>query len=810
MWARRMLGVLATIGVASVLPMVAVTTLATTAAGPAGAAVVLGSGLASVRELDTAAGDVVVAAGPGAAAGSRPRLELSTDGGATFIEHDIDVPPFGQGDPVTYDWSGLDFVSATDGWVGSVTEDGTVMLHTADAGATWSPHLVASTYGRPSVVVEPSPGTVLATAVNRRSDNATVGLRSTDGGASWGTFAFPDHGYATDLAFSSATVGVALVNASDASLSYTRIYRTDDAGATWDLVRSTLSTSGAASVAIGPSGLDIAYPVSSTSYAVSADGGDTWNVYPAVWDEGGHSHSLVIADAAFSGADLLLAGFDITCAEPLDDPYQEWAGGTDGRVLRVTAADRSAPIATTLAPGLGDAVYELAATGPFVAAGSDFGGWATVETSANGGVAWTRRLPAGVPGATASILDLKAWSATDVTATTAAGLLRTTDGGATWDFRYGPDGGPFASTMPDPLHGASQCQVTTDGGATWALTEFHSRGPMVSTLKGMRNLGPLAQRTIDGGLTWTDLGATGPVFALDTAKAWRVTSDGSGWDVSSSTNFGTTWSGPIGTVPLTNPPGRFEAPSSMRFTDALHGWIVTADDSSTWQGRSPQHLFRTVNGGTTWTKVAMPSGILTRYRFDTFGTTGVAFWEDGGAGTSPHLARSTDGGTTWTTTPLPAALATEGQVSQVDMASATTGYASGFTNSAGAFIIKTIDGGTTWSTVVGTLDTATKIDRPGWPIAVAATSLKGRVRITWDGTAFTGGAPIDAYRAGPFSDLGGCTGLFTDDGAACAMFVAPGGGAARSLDVSSAPLADIEWYVQAHTCLLYTSPSPRD
>jgi photosystem II stability/assembly factor-like uncharacterized protein len=751
----------------------------------------LDDGPRRAEALDTAPGGVAAVAGDSDGGFGLPVLKLTTDGGATWTRRSVPVPA-GETDDGAYELRAMDVRSATDIWVAAWGSFDARFLRTTDGGASWTTAApVPGVAGAPVAVVSPSPGTVVAVVV-RKIDSLRVLARSTDTGATWTTVELPDGSSATDVTFRTATDGLA-IGTQPGTSGPGRAYRTSDGGASWTfLSQGPRPVVGGTSLTERADGGALAY-LSSTGYVVSTDAGSSWTTFAPAWTEGATGHALDgLFTTAFSGPNLVLGGFERL-------PCTGTSGNPEGRVLRASGPAYGSPVAVGLQPGLGETVGKIEASDGFVVAAGDAAAWTTVQTSADGGTSWTRRLPAKRPGSE-TIHDVRAWSPTDVTVTVPSGLMRSNDGGATWTHRYSPDDPPMASLMPDADHASVDCETTADGGATWTQGSPRTAGPMVTPLKGMRYRAGVVERTIDGGATWTaDTAHTGPVFALDATRAWRTGTNGAGAAyVSRTTDFGATWSAPLGTLPLVNPVGGTEAPVAIRFATATNGWIVTRETSTRWGSRAPRHLFRTTDGGTSWTRATLPSGLATAVDLGTFGTTGLVLWEPLSSDRNDaEVAISTDGGLTWATRSFPSSGPVD--LRSVDMADATTGYAVGRVETWGV-AYKTTDGGATWASLLGDWHpTLAAPVRPGWPTTVtAARRSDGTVRVTWDGSASPGSGTIDGYRVGAFTPGGACTSAFQADGAPCGMQVVAGGAAARSLDLPAAP-AGSAWSVQAHT-----------
>lgn len=94
-------------------------------------------------------------------------------------------------------------------------------------------------------------------------------------------------------------------------------------------------------------------------------------------------------------------------------------------------------------------------------------------------------------------------------------------------------------------------------------------------------------RTEDGGMTWseipTGIGGITQISFIDQKRGWSVNKDGA---VFRTVDGGNTWTR---TAQLRNGDSRFYTPLQIQFVDELHGWV-----------RETYSIFRTQDGGVTW------------------------------------------------------------------------------------------------------------------------------------------------------------------------------------------------------------------
>ena len=247
---------------------------------------------------------------------------------------------------------------------------------------------------------------------------------------------------------------------------------------------------------------------------------------------------------------------------------------------------------------------------------------------------------------------------------------------------YNRFGGPKAcsSHCPSP---AMMVRVSPDGGATWGNEKFlctcqgvagqydpvlfvTSTGTAYATLMNSNTI--VFTKSSDHGATWsTPLKVSGKSWG---DKPW-IGASANGVDVyiafesrsvyyiTSSHNSGATWSAPI---KVNGDTGRYRYANG--FAVLPNGTAVLSDSSypgtsGKTSGQVDIEVWRTTNGGTSWSRVVVDSAVYTGVDFDTSSTTTIAadavgslVIEYSGAptlGTNGHVwvRRSTDGGVTW-------------------------------------------------------------------------------------------------------------------------------------------------------------------
>ena len=236
----------------------------------------------------------------------------------------------------------------------------------------------------------------------------------------------------------------------------------------------------------------------------------------------------------------------------------------------------------------------------------------------------------------------------------------------------------FADVNIGTVVGDGQILRTTDGGLTWDSLSSDTFGlwdvHFVNTNVGMA-VGGAILRTTNGGVTWDSLWTSADtslygVFLTDENTGTVVGTTGT---ILRTTDGGTTW--------IDQSFNTIETLTDVNFTDANTGTVVG------WGGI----ILRTINGGTTW--VSQTSGTTNQFWGVWFTDTNIGT----AVGRGGDIRRTTDGGIMWdsltsgTTNDLWDVFFTDTNIGTVVGGTGIGGESNGE-------IYRTTDGGSTWVT----------------------------------------------------------------------------------------------------------------
>jgi photosystem II stability/assembly factor-like uncharacterized protein len=224
--------------------------------------------------------------------------------------------------------------------------------------------------------------------------------------------------------------------------------------------------------------------------------------------------------------------------------------------------------------------------------------------------------------------------------------------------------------------------VTTDGGKTWKGAVIDAGNLNDLQFTGRSNGWVVGKdgaiyRTVDGGAEWTKIAASGFPVDEDFFKI-AFFSENLGYvlgygGVYKTENAGQDWVN--NWLPVVPNRGAW----GMSFVDDTTGYLL----GSRYTDPDPPILYRTTNGGASWTGVAGSKASVLRTVLAICFVDGMTGWAGGGV-----IMKTTDGGETWTTQ-VPIAT-----VREFYFLSAANGFAVG-----GKTILRTKDGGASWENV---------------------------------------------------------------------------------------------------------------
>ncbi len=281
-------------------------------------------------------------------------------------------------------------------------------------------------------------------------------------------------------------------------------------------------------------------------------------------------------------------------------------------------------------------------------------------------------------------------------------VVTTADGGNTWAVRsrVSIDGSSPVGALP-ALGVFRGLDMLTDGsGLSWTWTEG-----LLRTTDGGATWARLPLGTAGGGAQWPGAAITGDgmVFALTVDAA---SPDGSAV-FSLGLDDGQTWKpythfGMLpapGASPTPEPPAALQPalPDAVAFADAIHGLAVGGDATTA-------DVWRTADGGATWSLTPLGAGAATA-----LAVSGQSAWTDllacppdtapGNPACTGSVERSDDLGATWT-------VVGHANLISISFSDAAHGFGVGFeppsasagtTGGLGTAIYATSDGGATWA-----------------------------------------------------------------------------------------------------------------
>jgi uncharacterized protein (TIGR03437 family) len=326
--------------------------------------------------------------------------------------------------------------------------------------------------------------------------------------------------------------------------------------------------------------------------------------------------------------------------------------------------------------------------------------------SADGGATWKQVLVTspdpvlqGVPTIRALVVDPQNPSNVYASAlyASAPAFLKSTDAGQTWSSISQPTvsfaSGP-GSLAIDPVHtnviysktlGSGQTTAkiirSMDGGLTWTmLTLAKPTSPAGNSVGGVTVSG-VSTDPNNSGVVY----AAGPDFIFSAGKGYLL----------KSTDFGTTWS-VLADLQDFGGDIYVDPNNSQTMYASNTGQMNTTTCPSTANG-GKCGLFKSIDGGKSWTELSSPTGLVGTLGFDTSPGTlyAGASYRDSTTTQVNVIFKSADAGATWTqvkdgfflTAPLV----------RTDRSAASTVYA--VPSTSGSAIYKSTDGGSNWTSV---------------------------------------------------------------------------------------------------------------
>ncbi len=521
----------------------------------------------------------------------------TTDGGATWTRFDL---PAGS-------WREMKFVSATTGFVGA----NGAMCRTLDGGASWQTRSAVPNapivYGMD--FSDANTGIVCGYLIETNQGGI---FKTADGGVTW---SHKFEGFINDAVWLDANVVLACGD--------TSIYRSTNAGETWNLFAAGIDT-----------GLLELIKVSPTTVLGVSLKGDIWRSANA-----GLSWNMV-----YDGLGDLPVSWNIGFADPLNG----WVVGQGGLMLRTNDGGLTWTQATN---GFSTQWYQIKMANSLVGYIAGQNGY--ILRTKDGGVRWEVQKVEVTGQIFGRDESLSAVSVIDANTVVVAGpggtVFKTLDGGDTWvnigypklPDAYWIEDVKFLNALEGWVVGLDQdlghfrsVYHTVDGGLTWVLAleqnSYFFSVDFVDTQRGwIASIGALYFRTVDGGVNWTPH-VLPPRFVSPGVSEIRFANANVGWVVG--------WDGLVGK----------SVDGGLNFTyqdlgrnDVHMFGLSIVSTSEVWiSGRTASFqpvMYRTLNGGTTWTQVqgpnsldwvygmwAMPGGVVFGVGYD-----GMVFRRDG-------------------------------------------------------------------------------------------------------------------------------------------------------------------------------------
>jgi photosystem II stability/assembly factor-like uncharacterized protein len=602
--------------------------------------------------------------------------------------------------PTNNTLSGVSFINATTGWIAG---SGDCILKTTDGGSTWVKQNAQDGQNWYAVY--------FADAQHGWVANTWGSVSATsDGGNSWHLQAAPSSLYFYAMQFTDALHGFVLLESD--SLLYTT-----NGGTSWNRIKIDATQYHYGIRFVTPNEGWICG--SSGQILHSTDGGITWtpqNTGTAIdmntidftdsqngWAAGYTSSDLgIVLHTTNGGAvwNIVLQNFNDNLIKiKFTDVNNGYAIGTSGKIyLTSNSGTTWTPTYTSpheaiwdiqiLSSGTG---YACGSSGAILKTTNDGALWSPIyKTATHGyticdlsfpdqkhgwvlddagqmmhtadsGYSWNDQTPYAssfTPGAIFFIDASRGWVVGQSTSSGYGQILRTTDGGSTFNFQLNTGSWPFISiSFSDSLHGIAgtnnkMIYFTSNGGAAWDSVTV----PVAAAYMQARN-----------------------VQMADNSTGYGILSNVNHTALAKTSNGGQTWS-----VIKTDNTQFTAAYTALSFVDAQNGYIAAFDFNGTPNKFS---LLKTTDGGTSWTPIIFPSlpGNIGTTQINALHFSDMMHGWAAGGGTESFILYTDDGGGTWAIQEL----GTTVSWYTMKFSDAQTGYAAGWDGD----IVKTINGG---------------------------------------------------------------------------------------------------------------------
>jgi len=517
------------------------------------------------------------------------------------------------------------------------------VFRSADAGATWalSGTGLAATRVQ-TIAIDPATTSTLYAGTLTPNGVPSVGIfKSTDSGATW----VPADAGIFDPVTGTGPVDVESIaidphNSSIllAGTLFSEVFRSVDGGANWQSVTFGGNSIGlqTSSIVFDPTNSSKVYAATSSGLLRSSDGGSTWGF---AGNAGVPFYALAIdptTPATLYAGDATGSGIWKST-----DSGSHWATAN----VSLPGSAGSRPFITALAVDPSHPATVYAAT---------FGNGLFVST--NGAGSWAQASSGIRDSRVASITFAPGQSSTLYAGTYGGGVYRSADGAQSWTpANIGLVASLIGAVVPDPSTAGRVFAATSDGvavsgdfGATW--TDASQGLPTISTtaLVLLPGSGKLLAGTFGGGLF-------------------------------QSSDRGGTWSAV---------PGLPDSFISSLAVDPTSSSTVYAGTAHTFTGSNPERIFKSTDGGSTWTQTSLGAGGFA-IDFITVNPARPAQVVAGSAGVGGYF-QTVDGGASWTI--VATNVACGGLNAMAFDASGSTVYLAGTGG-----VCRSSDGGATWS-----------------------------------------------------------------------------------------------------------------